>query len=398
MLVVLAIGGPAALSAGAGASPPTGTTDVVLRVFTGGGYVPEQVRLRELPELTVYGDGRMIVAGPTTLEYPGPALPNLRELRLTPGGMARIVRLARTAGLFGAREPDYGTPPVTDHPSTTVTVDAGGAEVRVSVYALGFDDDRLTDRQQENRARLQRLIARAERPPRRFVVDGSRALFEPGALDVNVAPVDTSPAPPGRPWPLGSLVAARAAAFDASSVCFTVMDDDAATLVAAARDARADTVWESDGRAYEVVLVPLLPDQRGCSDDVVVRIDIGRNGWGGENGSFAYEKLVVHTDGRIVVDNVEHRVQPDEVAGILDAADTAGLTGSALDYGDPGITDQGTVVVQVTTDDGTVHRIAVYALGMEDVDSQRLGLTHDQLQARHQLSQFIELVANTAAS
>ena len=65
----------ASLPAGAVTPRPTGGTDVVLRVFTGGGLVPEAVRLGEVPELTVYGDGRMIVVGPTTLEYSGPRAP-----------------------------------------------------------------------------------------------------------------------------------------------------------------------------------------------------------------------------------------------------------------------------------------------------------------------------------
>ena len=265
--------------AGASDPHPTGSTDVVLRVFTGGGYVPEQVRLSEVPELTVYGDGRMVVVGPTTLEYPGPALPNLRELRLTPEGIDRVVRLATAAGLVSGKKPGYGSPQVTDSPTTTVTVNARGKEVQVSVYALGFDDASLTDTQARNRERLQRLIARAERPPRRFVLEGSRRRFVPASIDVHTV---------------------------ATGECRTVAGAEAAALFASARDQRADD-------------------------------------------------------------------------------------------GEPGITDQGTVVVEVTASDGTVHRAAASALGMEDVDENHLGLTDAQVRAREQLADFVDLVSDLAA-
>ena len=347
--------------AGASDPRPTGSTDVVLRVSTGGGYVPEQVRLSDVPELTVYGDGRMVVLGPTTLEYPGPALPNLRELRLTPEGIDRVVRLATAAGLLSGKEPDYGSPQVTDNPTTAVTVNARGKEVQVSAYALGFDDASLTDTQARNRERLQRLIARAERPPRRFVLEGSRRRFVPTAIDVHTL---------------------------ATGECHTVAGADAAALLASSRDQRAD-----DG----TVLVPLLPDQRGCTDEVVVRIRVGRNGWGAEDASFRYEEMVVHADGVIAADGTFRQIDDAALTRILEAADEAGLTGVAPDYGEPGITDQGTVVVEVTAPDGTVHRAAAYALGMEDVDENHLGLTDAQVRAREELAGFVDLVSDLAA-
>ena len=128
------------------------------------------------------------------------------------------------------------------------------------------------------------------------------------------------------------------------------------------------------------------------------RIDIGRNGWGGENSSFPYEEIVVHADGRIVADGVERQVDAAGLARILDAAAAAGLAGGGRDYGEPAITDQGSVVVEVATDDRSVHRVAVYALGMEDVDDGHLGLTRGQFRARRQLTRFIDLVAGAGAS
>src|SRR4051794_32118420 len=39
---------------------PTGPTDIVLRVNTGGGFVPLEFNLKALPSYTLYGDGTVI--------------------------------------------------------------------------------------------------------------------------------------------------------------------------------------------------------------------------------------------------------------------------------------------------------------------------------------------------
>ena len=64
--LVLAAALPATAAASAQAPAighPTGATDVVVRVSTGGGFVPVQVNLRALPSFTLYGDGTVVVPG-----------------------------------------------------------------------------------------------------------------------------------------------------------------------------------------------------------------------------------------------------------------------------------------------------------------------------------------------
>ncbi len=109
-----------------------------MRVVTEGGFAAESRQPAQLPRLSVYGDGRVIILGPTTLEFPGPALPNVQEFRLTREGLTRVVDEARDAGLLDDPPPDYGDPGVTDQATTTVTVRADGVTRRVDVYALGF--------------------------------------------------------------------------------------------------------------------------------------------------------------------------------------------------------------------------------------------------------------------
>src|SRR5262245_55609150 len=64
-LVVAACGGSS------GGTPPA-ADEVVLRVLSRGGFAAESRQRAQLPRLSVYGDGRVITLGPTTLEYPGP--------------------------------------------------------------------------------------------------------------------------------------------------------------------------------------------------------------------------------------------------------------------------------------------------------------------------------------
>jgi hypothetical protein len=274
-------------AAPAGAERPTGPEQVVLRVSTGGGYVPQDVALSQIPELTVYGDGRVVFLGPTTLEYPGAALPNLRELRLSDEGIDRIVRLARAAGLLDRRPPRYGTPGVTDNPSTTVTVNANGKPRTVSVYALGFDDERLSERAQANRRRLQRFLDAANTFPRRFVVEPEHE-HRPTAVEVHRIPVDEVLAPTQPDWPLSTFGTPRTGAEPTETTCTTLTGADAATVLAAAADARAGDVWNVAGRPAQLVFRPLLPGEAGCAPgtDRLVHIVNEPNGWGGENARF----------------------------------------------------------------------------------------------------------------
>lgn len=376
---------------------PTGNQDVVLRIATGGGFVPEQVRLAEIPEVTVYGTGRVVVLGPTTLEYPGAALPNLHEFFLTPKGVNRLIRLAADAGVFTADSPDYGTLDVTDNPTTTVTVNARGEERSVSVYALGFEDDRLTERQQENRRLLQRLIDRAgdDRIARRFVA-GEIAPYQPTAVEVYALPYlegdVEGPQPETRDWPLLDRTITPGTGDEYP--CVTVSGADLGPVLEAAKTARENTRWRSRGETYELVFRPLLPDERGCGpdEDVVVRIEVGRNGWGGENTRFTRAEIVVHADGRVTVDGENRTIDAADVDRILRAAGKAGLAGSPPEFGEPGITDQGNVVVELSPAGGPARRVSVYALGMENVDRNHLGLDRSQLRARRQLASFIDFV------
>jgi hypothetical protein len=249
----------------------TGTTDrrvvAVVRVSMRGGFAAEASRRGQLPRLSVFGDGRVIIIGPTTLEFPGPALPNLQEFRLTRDGLGRIIDEVRNAGLLDDPPPDYGDAGITDQPTTTVTVHVGGTTRRVDVYALDFTDG-VTTEQRENRERLSRFIQMAGDPGamRDVVVPGSTRRYETAALAVIVRRSGSTEGET-RAWPLGDLAdvgtpyrrlpGARCKVFDRGQL---------AAVLGAARAARDGDRWESAGSTYELQFRPLLPDERGCED------------------------------------------------------------------------------------------------------------------------------------
>jgi hypothetical protein len=262
--VALALAACGGSSSSAGESgrpqPPAGPDEVVVRVVTSGGFTAESREAAHLPKVSVFGDGRVVVVGPTTLEFPGPALPNLQEFRVTDDGLARILRAARDAGLLDDESPDYGDPGVTDQATTTVTVRTDSRTRQVEVYALGFNGrvSGVTPEQSENRDRLEQFIELAGDAGALGddVVPGSERRYEPSAL---AALVRTSDATDGdtHAWPLGDL---------AGTDCTVYSGSDVATVLDAARGTREGDQWVSGSKTYQLELRPLLPDERTCDD------------------------------------------------------------------------------------------------------------------------------------
>lgn len=137
-------------------------------------------------------------------------------------------------------------------------------------------------------------------------------------------------------------------------------------------------------RATTVATKPAIPHPTG-PDDVVLHIEHSPNGWGGEYADGS--GVTVYGDGRIVIvppsgagthdpplpEATVLRVTEDGIQKVLRAAKRAGLLRGA-DYGEAGVTDQGTSVFEITTA-GEPSTTSVYALLLEEGDR---GLTRKQ--------------------
>jgi hypothetical protein len=256
---------------GEGYEHPTAADELLLRIATGGGFVPVEYSLRELPGISLYGDGRLIVQGPIPEIYPGPALPNLQEQRLTEDAIQAILAEAEAAGLLG-EDASYDYPCVTDLPTTTFTVTVDGATHTVSAYALGFETDMggdCPDVDADARAKLLEFstaMGDLSWLPSGSVGEASE--FVPSEMRVYVKPYQGDPELEQAivPWPLDApLKSFGEPDPNLTDIrCGVVTDEDLEPLLAAAREANELTPWNDDGVERGLLFRPLLPDEHGC--------------------------------------------------------------------------------------------------------------------------------------
>jgi hypothetical protein len=156
-------GSPEATAGGFGEiEHATGATDVLLRFETGGGFVPPSFLATEAPIFTLYGDGTVVFRNPA-VEPPPPVgsvypLSPFRTLKLTEDQIQEVLAFALGEGGLGAARASYENQMISDAPTSVFTVNAGGIEKAVSIYALGMDIEGIPDA--PARAAFQRLAER----------------------------------------------------------------------------------------------------------------------------------------------------------------------------------------------------------------------------------------------
>jgi hypothetical protein len=286
VLAVALVAGACGSSATTGRARTRTTPDAadvaVIRVDTRGGFTTLDTQLAIVPEVSIFGDGRVVVSGPVTAQYPPHALPNLVAGRLADGAVSRLVARAQRAGLLGPAL-DFGRPGVSDLATTTVTFTtlpacpAGGdctyAVSKQSAYALDFGtgpaDTRLTAAQRAARARLRAFVDAVRSEATTVATEPYRA--SEVAIFVHAASGrDTTQGGvvPGRTrWPHGDLATIGKAGIPTAGYrCAVLTGTDAATALAAAADASSITRWQSNGSEYLIAWRPLLPDEHTCPD------------------------------------------------------------------------------------------------------------------------------------
>jgi hypothetical protein len=280
----------AACSSGAGTAKdepvPTietkGPDEVVLRVETGGGFVPVEVNLADLPEFSLYGDGSVITQGPQILIYPGPSLPNLLVRRVSAEGVAEILKAAQKGGLTGPdRNFDQATNIVTDMPTTTFTLSTDAGTHETSAYAFEFLRE-VKDLSEKDREAIEALYRFNT-----FLQDlqtqlpegsvGQEESYKPAQMRVYAAeraaeqseqapeqPAEELPQQPVE-WPLAQPLSEFGQPSQPENYrCGVVEGADLDKLLVAAEKANQLSPWTSAGKTYTVVLRPLLPDESGC--------------------------------------------------------------------------------------------------------------------------------------
>ncbi|HVL90072.1 MAG TPA: hypothetical protein VM841_07550 [Actinomycetota bacterium] len=259
-----------------GRSAPRGADELILRVFTEGGFVPVEFNLRNLPEFTLTGDGRVFSIGAQIEIYPPPALPPLLVRPIESDAVAKIIAEAKAAGLDGP-DKEYRYDLVADAGTTVFTfVDDDGVTHTIRAYALGFEADGgdappgQTAEEREARAKLaklrEKLLDLSSWLPRESL--GEDKVYEIEKLRVFAKPYETPNPDEGqqvpKAWPLGSDLATFGEAGAAGYRCGVLEGADLEKALKEFQASNTRTPWTSNGKQYELILRPLLPDESGC--------------------------------------------------------------------------------------------------------------------------------------
>ncbi|MEU4156888.1 hypothetical protein [Actinoplanes sp. NPDC026670] len=243
-------------------------TTIVLRVEYRGGFVPAETIPSRLPQFSVYADGRAVTEGPVTLIYPGPALPNLQEIKLSEAQVKQLTADAVAAGVRSGA--DFGTPGVADIPSTRISVVTAGGEQSVEVMALSEarpDDTSLTAAQKTARTKLAGFVKSLHDLFAEAASPAAKA-YQAERVAVLASPYqDNGDGLSGAPvkWPAADLPGAFLNQ-ELKINCLTVEGAAKDEVLALAAKGNERTQWESAGKKWQIKFRPLLPDEKECAD------------------------------------------------------------------------------------------------------------------------------------
>jgi hypothetical protein len=128
-----------------------GATDVLLRYGEGGGFMMAGAAATQVPTFTLYGDGTVIFRNPM-LGFPAPqgsvmTSNPMRTAKLSEEQIQELLVLALGDGGLATARADYANDMVADASTAEFTIDAGGVQKTVSVYALGLETPNGADAQ-----------------------------------------------------------------------------------------------------------------------------------------------------------------------------------------------------------------------------------------------------------
>lgn len=259
-------------------------SEAVIVVRLAGGMIPAQMQVGEVPVFTLLGDGRVIVPGFQTLEFPGPILPALQERRLTEEGIQLVLSSLDETNLFiGDLENRVAASVVSDGSDTIFTVDAGGRTSVVTVFALGMmppdmepppgtDPGELEAHRVLTALNDRLMTLDAWLPADAWATDAWQE-YRPEAFrlyvrDVTDQPEDEELPAQQIPWPTDedpATVGEEMADFGDGTRCALVEGEAGATWLAALLEANQNTIWTFGDRRYAIDPRPLLPnDEAVC--------------------------------------------------------------------------------------------------------------------------------------
>lgn len=262
--------GPSPTTNGMVVDHATGTTDVVLRMETGGGFVPIGFAATQAPSFSLYGDGTLI-ARDDAAPWPDPGPDGLMTLvpffktQLSEADVQALLAYALGEGGLGIARAKYDAGGVADAPSTWFTVRAGGLDKTVDIYALGIDAQDGADAQARRAFaaladRLRAIAADMPATTEPYLAERWRGVLLEAGMGGASAPVawpwpDLNPADFTQAEPGGVQFANRV--LSAAEVAALGIGDPGGGVQNIA-------LLAPDGQTgYTLALRPLLPDEEG---------------------------------------------------------------------------------------------------------------------------------------
>jgi hypothetical protein len=271
---------------------PTGADEPILVVEETGGFAMPQMIATRVPTFALYGDGRVIVQGAQTLEFPGPALPALIERTMTEDGIQAVLEAVEDTNLFtGDLELRGAQNFVADATDTVFRLHANGDEVTVTVYGLGLLDpefggnfEGVDQSEIDAHATLSQLrdaliTIETSVPADTWEAEGWQP-YAPTAFRLYVREVTGEPIEGGelpgmvREWPTDDDPATfgeELPVFGDGTRCGVVEGEAAATWLAELDAANQQTIWTSDGEnRFSVLPRPLFPgEEPTCPEEII---------------------------------------------------------------------------------------------------------------------------------
>jgi hypothetical protein len=244
---------------------PVGATDIVLRYDVGGGFVAPGFALSQTPVFTLYGDGRVVFKDLKAAPPPaaGSATPNppLHTARLDEHQVQQLLTLALGPAGLATADAEYPNPHVADAPTTTFTIDAGGAKRAVAIMALGIGTPDAPDA--SGRAGFDLLATRLGN----FGQDGTVPTDEYTPTRYRGILLEGFPGNPPASWPWTDVMPADfVAAGDPNALptpsrVLTPAQVEALGVTPFTGGFQNLTLRGPDGKLYALAVRPLLPDE-----------------------------------------------------------------------------------------------------------------------------------------
>ena len=242
---------------------PTGSTDIVLSMEVGGGFVPFGYAMTQAPTFVLYGDNTVIFRPGSAAE--GEMFPPFVQAELSPDQVDALLTYALSVGKLASAGDSYVDMQVSDAPTTVFTIDAGGVDKAVSIYALGITEPTGADAAYYDAfGELATLLSTFETQVAKGNVLSAEA-YQPEQYRVVLSEVDPSMSVESVTWPWADLTLDDFAPFaDNPSWRLAGLTPDqlsAITTVPSGGGTEAYVVSPDGSVTFQVFWRPLLPGE-----------------------------------------------------------------------------------------------------------------------------------------